>query len=305
MRVGAMTATLRNRRKGVLLMVGAGLCWSIGGLIVRSVSVKNAWEIVFWRSLFMGLFVALVLMVMHGRQTWQRVRSVGNAGIVAAICLAAQIYFFILSLQHTATANTFVLMSIAPLVTALAGWLFLHEPVRVATWVAIGVALTGIAVMFGDGIHVEAARSQWLGNLFALVVPFAYAAQILFVRRMRGAGAAAPNLLPTIMIAGVIAAIPALLLAPGLAATPRDVGLLALMGCVQLGLGCLLMTLAVPHLRAAEMGLLALIEPILAPLWVWLGVGEVPAGAALAGGALIVAALLANGWINLREESSA
>jgi drug/metabolite transporter (DMT)-like permease len=121
---------------------------------------------------------------------------------------------------------------------------------------------------------------------------------------MRGSISAAPNLLPTILIAGAIAALPAWLLAPPLAASPRDIGLLALMGCVQLGLGCILMTLAVPHLRAAQLGLLALIETILAPLWVWLGVGEVPADAALAGGALIIGALVANGWVSLREESA-
>jgi drug/metabolite transporter (DMT)-like permease len=215
-RAAGVTGTAPNRRKGVLLMVGAGLCWSLGGLIVRSITVKDTWEIVFWRSLFMGLIVAVVLAVMHGRHAWAQVRAVGVAGVVAALCPAAQIYFFILSLQI----------------------------------------------------------------------------------------AAAPNLLPTILIAGVIAALPALLLAPTLAATARDIGLLALMGCVQLGLGCVLMTLAVPHLRAAQTGLLALIEPILAPLWVWLGVGEVPAGAALAGGALIIGALVANGWVSLREESA-
>lgn len=292
-----------NRRKGVLLMVGAGLCWSLGGLIVRSISIRDAWEIVFWRSLFMGLFVAVVLLAMHGRQAWTQVRAVGGAGIVAAACLAAQIYFFILSLQNTATANTFVLMSVSPLVTALAGWLFLHEKVRTTTWFAIAVALAGIAIMFGDGFRVAGAGSQWLGNLFALFVPLAYAAQILFVRRVRGSSAAAPNLLPTILIAGVIATIPALLLAPTLSASAQDLGLLALMGCVQLGLGCVLMTLAVPHLRAAEMGLLALIEPILAPVWVWIGVGEVPGSAALAGGALIIGALLVNSWFGLREPS--
>lgn len=298
-----MTAHAPNRRKGVLLMLGAGLCWSLGGLIVRALTVKDSWEIVFWRSLFMGAFVAVVLVAMHGRQAWGQVRAVGAGGVIAAICLAAQIYFFILSLGKTATANTFVLMSVSPLVTAVTGWLFLGERVRWTTWAAIAVALAGIAIMFGDGFRVEAASSQWLGNLFALFVPLAYATQIVFVRRMQRPGAAPPNLLPTILIAGVIAAVPAFLLAPTLSASSSDIALLALMGCVQLGLGCLLMTLAVPHLRAAEMGLLALTETILAPLWVWLGVGEVPAGAALAGGALIIAALVANGWVSLREDS--
>jgi len=69
-----------------------------------------------------------------------------------------------------------------------------------------------------------------------------------------------------------------------------------------LGLGCWLMTQAVRHLRAAEIGLLSLSETILAPVWVWLGVGEAPGIAALAGAVLIVGALMVNGWMTLRTE---
>ena len=49
---------------------------------------------------------------------------------------------------------------------------------------------------------------------------------------------------------------------PPFAATPRDLAVLALMGCVQLGTGCLLATAASRHLSATELGLLALLEPI-------------------------------------------
>ena len=95
---------------------------------------------------------------------------------------------------------------------------------------------------------------------------------------------------------------PALWFGWPLEAAAPDISLLALMGCVQLGVGCWLMTLAVHHLRAAEMGLLALTETILAPLWVWIGIGEKPGHAALTGGVLIVGALAVNAWIMLRME---
>ena len=108
--------------------------------------------------------------------------------------------------------------------------------------------------------------------------------------------------MPTVFAGALMAMTPAFFLGWPLEATARDVLLLAFMGCVQLGMGCWLMTLAVPHLRAAEMGLLALTETILAPVWVWLGTGEAPSTAALMGGGLIVGALAANGWVTLRSE---
>ena len=290
---------LPNRSRGVLLMLGAGLCWSLGGIIVRSLVLKDVWEIVFWRALFMTAFLGVLLLALRGRGAWASVRGIGRAGVLAGACLAAQIYLFILALTNTTAANTFVLMSLSPLFAALAGLLFLRERVAWHTWMAIALALGGVAIMFGSGLDT----GHLLGNLFALCIPMLYACQIICVRKVRGCvDGQAPDLLPTVLLAGVMAATPALLLGWPLEAAARDVSLLALMGCVQLGVGCWLATLAVQHLRAAEIGLLALVETILAPLWVWLGVGEAPGNAALAGGALIVGALVVNGWLGLRHE---
>ena len=293
-----MTRTLPNRRTGVFLMLAAGLCWSLGGIIVRKLTLHDTWEIVFWRALFMAAFLGVLLGALRGRAALASVRSIGLAGAISGVCLAAQIYFFILALSHTTAANTFVLMSISPLLAALVGLLFLHERVAWHTWLAIAFALGGIVIMFGEGL----GSGRWLGNVFALCVPLGYACQILFVRKVQGAAGRAPDLMPTVFAGALMAMTPAFFLGWPLEATARDVLLLAFMGCVQLGMGCWLMTLAVPHLRAAEMGLLALTETILAPVWVWLGTGEAPGTAALMGGGLIVGALAANGWVTLRSE---
>ena len=278
-------------------MLGAGLCWSLGGIIVRSLTVSDVWEIVFLRALFMVVFLGTLLLALRGRGALASVRAIGRAGMISGVCLALQIYCFILALQNTTAANTFVLMSLSPLTAALAGQLFLRERIAWHTGLAIAVALGGVVIMFGEGV----GGGRWRGNFFALCVPILYACQILFVRKVQGVGGQAPDLLPTVFVAGLMAMLPALLLGWPLEAAARDVSLLALMGCVQLGLGCWLMTLAVPHLRAAEMGLLALSETVLAPLWVWIGVGEAPGSAALAGGLLIVGARVVNAGITLRS----
>ncbi len=299
-----MSTATPSRARGTALMLGAGLCWSLGGIIVRKLTLTDIWEIVFWRALFMVLFLGALLLVLRGRDAMASARGIGAPGVIAGACLAAQIYCFILALSHTTAANTFVLMSLSPLFAALAGRLFLRERVAWYTWGAIAIALCGIVIMFGDGLTAARFSGRRLGNFFALCIPVCYACQILFVRKVQGAHGQAPDLLPTVLIGGLIAMTPALFLGWPLEAAARDVSLLALMGCVQLGLGCWLMSLAVRHLRAAEMGLLALSETILAPLWVWLGVGEAPGAAGLAGGALIVGALVVNGWVTLRLKNT-
>jgi drug/metabolite transporter (DMT)-like permease len=74
------------------------------------------------------------------------------------------------------------------------------------------------------------------------------------------------------------------------------------MGWVQLGAGCVLMTMATRYLTAREIGLFALLETTLGPIWVWLGIGERPTNTALVGGLIVITALLANGFLGMRGE---
>ena len=286
-----------SRRDGVLLMIGAGLCWSTGGIFVRSVSSTDGWEIVFWRSIFMVLFLFAVLAVWHRGEVWSKIRAVGAPGVLAGALLAATFFFFILSMMRNTAANTFVLMSTGPFFAAIFGALFLGERVPLRTWIAICVALGGATLMFADGL--DAGRT--VGNLLAIAVAVVFALNVVIMRRMH----ATVDMVPAVMIAGLISIAVALPFALPLEVSARDLAVLAPMGCIQLGLGCLLMTRATRVLAAGEIGLFALIETILAPLWVWIGVGERPTSLALGGALVVLGAVLANEWIGLRSAKPA
>jgi drug/metabolite transporter (DMT)-like permease len=288
-----LTTDPAARRKGVLLMIAAGLCWSTGGIFVRNVASADGWEIVFWRSVFMVAFLFAVLVWWHRDAVWSKIAAVGTAGVLSGALLAATFFFFILSLMHNTAANTFVLMSTGPFFVAVFGWIFLRERVPLRTWVAIGVALAGITLMFAEGL----GTGRSLGNLLALGVPTAFALNVVVLRRMH----ADVDMVPAVMIAGLISIAVALPFALPLDLSPRDLAVLAPMGILQLGLGCLLMTKATRYLSAGEVGLLSLIETILAPLWVWIGVGERPTELALVGGVIVFGALVANEWVGFRQ----
>ena len=295
-----MTPAARHRR-AILFMVIAAVCWSSGGILVRALSITNAWEIVFWRSLFMAVFVAGVFAVMHGRRMPQAVVAVGIPGLVSGLFLAGTFFFFIGSLTRTTVANTFVLMSVSPFLAALAGRIVLKETVPTRTWVAISVAFVGIVVMFADSLDA----GRYVGNLLALGVSCCFAAQVTMLRKFH----ARVDMLPQVMVAGLISVGFAFLVSPPFAATGRDLAILAVMGSVQLGVGCLLATAASKHLSATELGLLALLEPIIGPLWVWALMSEAPSAAALTGGVIVLTAVIANeafaAWWAARSGSAA
>jgi drug/metabolite transporter (DMT)-like permease len=284
-----------DHRRAVLLMIGAGLCWSTGGILVRNVNLADPWEIVFWRSIFMVIFMLGVLALWHRTSVFKKIGEVGTQGLLAGAFLASTFFFFILSITHNTVANTLVLMSTLPFFVAFFGRIFLGELVSLRTWVSIAVALSGIILMFADGID----SGQSLGNFLALGVPTAFALNIVILRRAH----ASVSMVPAVMLAGLFSIVVSLPLAWPLTATLHDLTVLCIMGWVQLGTGCLLMTIATRHLSAAEVGLLALLETTFGPIWVWLGIGERPTAIALVGGLIVIGALLGNGLLDMRNRS--
>jgi len=282
-------ATMRNataHRRALVFMLVAPVCWSTGGLFVRLLSFADPWEIVFWRSLFMAIFVAVALAVMHGRRMRDAVRAVGWPGLLAGAFLAGQFFLFIASLTRTTVANTFVLMSISPFLAAIAARMFLGERVPARTLVAMTIAFAGIVIMFADSLD----GGRLTGNLLAMGVSVLFALNVTVLRKVH----ATVDMLPTVMLAGLLSIVVALPLSLPMQVTPTDLLVLGVMGSVQLGTGCLLLVAASRHLTATELGLLALLEPILGPIWVWALLGEHPGRLALVGGAIVLGAVVVN-----------
>jgi drug/metabolite transporter (DMT)-like permease len=286
-------AEATGHRQGVLLMIGAGLCWSTGGILVRNVTLTDPWEIVFWRSVFMVMFMLGVLTFWHRGKTFERIAAVGRQGALSGALLGSTFFFFILSVTRNTVANTLVLMSIGPFFAAVFGRIFLRERVPSRTWSAIAAALAGIVLMFSEGL--ESGRS--LGNFLALGVPTAFALNLVILRRAH----ASVSMVPAVMLAGSFSIIVSLPLAWPFTCTLHDLAVLWIMGWLQLGVGCVLMTIATRYLSASEVGLFALLETTLGPVWVWLGVGERPTNIALVGGLIVIGALLANGLPGMRD----
>ena len=276
-------------RRAIALMIVAPTLWSIAGVVTRHLEFAGRWEVTFWRSLFAGAFVLAALLYTRGAKAWDAVRATGGYGILSGAMWAIMFVAFMLALMTTTTANTLIVNSITPLVTALLARAVLREPVAPRTWTAIALAMAGMLWMFGSGFAGGEPR-HLAGMLIALAVPLAAAVNLVTLKH---AGRSV-DLIPAVLIGAVFSAAVTLPFALPFASSAHDLVLLAVLGCLQLGLPCMLMVRASPHLSAPEISLLAMLEVVLGPLWVWLGAGEAPAMATLAGGALVLAALLLN-----------
>ncbi len=267
-------------------MVIAPVLWSTAGVVTRHIERAPPTEQVFWRSLFAFCFVLVTLLALHRRNALKIMSGVGWPGLVSGAMWAVMFTAFLFALSLTTTANTLVMMSVSPLLTALLAWLFLKDPLPLRTWIAAIAAAAGIFWMF----HNNFSSHHLLGMLVALVIPVAAAVNVVTLR----AAAAKLDLVPAVMLGGALSCLVALPLALPLQASARDIALLAFLGFFQLGLPCMLLVVASRTLLAPEIALLGLLEVVLGPLWAWLGAGEVPAESTLLGGLVVLGALAGN-----------
>ncbi|MBI1398222.1 MAG: EamA family transporter [Betaproteobacteria bacterium] len=280
-----------SHRLGVVLMTGATLCWASAGILVRTLHLKDAWEVTFWRSFFMTLFIGTVLLVQYRGRFLDRLRATGVAGVTSGALWALMYVCFIVALSKTTVANTLVLCSVSPFMSALFGWLFLRERVAGRTWAAMVVAMSGIVLMFSEGV----ARGDLAGNLVALLIPVGFGLNVVLNRRMH----ATVDMVPTLFLSGIFSCLVVLPFALPFDARGADFVNLVTLGVVQLGGGCLLMVLAARHLRAAEVGLLSELETVFGVAATWWVVGEVPSDLTLAGGVIVIAALAVDTALSL------
>ena len=261
--------------------------WSISGVVIRNTEEVNEWQINFYRSGALAAFVLIVLLVRYRRGLWRTMRAAGMTAVVAGAFISVAYVGNIVALMHTTVANAMLLMAVAPLVAAVSARVFLGERLTRAVLAGIVLATLGIAIIVGGGV----TRGGLYGDVIALTTVMFLGFYAVALRRKPGV-----DMVPAVLYSGVIAAVVggsvALATGTGLAASARDIGFCVFLGVVQIGIGGILFAVAARTVPAAQLTLYALLEPVLQPLWTWLGVGEVPAGATFIGGAIILVAVL-------------
>jgi drug/metabolite transporter (DMT)-like permease len=288
----AGTGPATRDRRYLLGLAGvflAALAASSAGILLRQIEAADGWQILFYRSLAFVAVLLAYIVAQRRRDTLRAFLAIGWPGLVVALALGSAFIAFIFAMLLTTVAQAVFILSAAPFFAALLGLAVLRERVAPLTWISMAAALAGVGVMMAQGlVGGSASGGAFLGSLVALAACLGYAAAIVALRAGRRV-----DMMPATCLAGVFAGGVCFFLADDLAIGGRDLTFALLLGSAQIGLQYLLITLSARHVPAAQIALVMLVEVVLAPLWVWLGVGEAPSPATLLGGAIVLAAVLA------------
>ncbi|HEY0416684.1 MAG TPA: DMT family transporter [Gaiellaceae bacterium] len=271
---------MSDEQKGRVFVAFAAIAWSTAGLFQRELSVGAGMQVA-GRAAFAAAAVAVYVVATERRSTVAAFRAIGRAGLGIVVLLAVASGSFIIALNHASVANVLFMQALAPILAAVLGTL-LGDPVRPRTWVAMGVAVAGVAVMVGGP-----GRSSLFGVGLSLLMTTAFAGTLVLTRHRRDVSMAPATALSQLLV---------LVVAAPFASTGgsggKDVLLLAALGVTQIGLGSVFLTIGARLIPAGEVALITLVEIVLGPLWVWAFLSERPSTGTLVGGVIVLGAVL-------------
>jgi drug/metabolite transporter (DMT)-like permease len=275
---------INERKKAILQLLAAAVLWSTGGILIKLVD-WNPVAIAGSRSLIAGFLILFYLK--------KPKITLSKPQLAGAAAYACTVIMFVIANKMTTSANAILLQYTAPaFVAGLSVWL-LKEKVRWFDIVSIIIVLGGMVLFFTD----SAGKGNTAGNIVAILSGFFLACVTIALRFQKDGSPVETMLLGN--FATFLVSIPFLF--GGLPDIRSLVGIV-LLGTVQLGVSYILYALAIRHLKALEAILITVIEPLLNPLWVFIFDGEVPTLVSLAGGLVVLSAVV---WRNIVSVRSA
>lgn len=282
--------------RGVGLVLAAGTLWSLMGLCLRQIEAASVWQILFWRSVGMVPVLLAFIWWTSGGRPLAQIRKVGLAGAVGGMGLVFAFAGAIYAIQTTTIANAVFLFTASPFVAAILGWILLGERVKPWTWAAIGLAVFGMYLMVREGLAMGALQ----GNIAALLSAAGFGAFSVCLRWGK-----VGDMMPVSMLGGVfsilVAGVVLSLGGQAIVVSGHDMAISAGMGAAILALGMVTYTLGSKVIPAAELTLLSLIEVLLAPIWVFIVLGETASPATFIGGGVLLAAVAMNAVMGARR----
>lgn len=267
---------------GTFLLAASAVCYSTAGFFTRLVET-DSWTMLFWRGVVAGLFLSVMVVGREHGHVLRSVRAIGRDGVLIGIFSALATVCFLNAFRLSSVADVMVIDATIPFLTAGLAGLVIGEREDRITLAATVAAVAGVAVMAGPAM----AGGRLAGDLLAVGMALFMSAVLVLIRRNPGI-----SMLPAVALSAFLCALFVAPWAHPLSVSGADAVRLVLFGTTQFGMGLLLLSLGTPLVSATRGALIGTLQTPLGTLWVWLVFSEPPPLATLAGGAIVLAAVV-------------
>jgi drug/metabolite transporter (DMT)-like permease len=267
-------------------MAATAFLWSIAGLFIKIIE-WNPIAIAGMRSFIAS--IAILIYLRHPRINFSFPQ------IAAAVTNAATMLLFVSANKATTAANAILLQYLAPVLTVFIGAVLLKERTRAEHYAALPLIAAGMLVMFFD----ELGGGEFFGNVLAVMSAITFSFYFVFMRMQKDGSPLESILLSHWLTAGICIIISFFLPMPNI--TLKSLISVMVLGVIQVGLSAILFSIGIKRVSAVQANLIAVIEPVFNPVWVFLAIGEAPGVKTLIGGSVIIIAVTIASIISARR----
>ena len=282
---------LTDQKKGTLLAFIAIMFITPDSLLIRLSSIES-WSLIFYRGIIPFFAVFIGLLIVQKGQIISSLINNGWHGVAYACTFTVTNILFVISIENTNVANTLIMISLAPMLSAIISFIFLKENPDKKTWIAITVTTLAVIYIFFDSLE----KGDFKGNFFGFICATGLAAGTVIIRSVKQI-----NLVPSAMMGKLFVALIALFFVDNFNLEGRDLIIIPTMGIACVAIPFVLITLAPRYITAPEVNLFFLLETILGPLWVWLVIKEQPSIETIIGGAVIILTITIHSILALKK----
>jgi len=214
--------------------------------------------------------------------------------IICSTFMAVSNIFFITAVKTTTVANVVIIFSTSALFSALIGYVIYKEKVNKNIFYASFFMFIGLFIIFNDKLEIGSVK----GNIFALLCTLLFSVSFVLLSKYKDM-----NSVVLTAFSGAILSIIAYFFCDELAIDFKTLMIVMIMGLLISPISRVLLGNGAKYINASEVSLLMLIETIMAPIWVWIFLDEVPSSYTFIGGSIIVITLIINSLYTLKREN--
>jgi drug/metabolite transporter (DMT)-like permease len=265
---------ISEHNKGILAVFLTAILWSSGGLFIKLISLDSM-ELSFFRCAIAAVVFALMFR--------KRILKLNSLALLNSFAYAAVLILFVIATKTTTAANAIFLQSTAPI------YVLIFEPLLTKTkWeriniITIVVCFLGMILFFMGDLTPGDIK----GNIAALLAGVAFAAFFLGMKKNE------PQYGESSIFYGNV--IVALICIPFItdmnSISVQDFAMVSFLGVFQIAFAYALFSYGLKRIIAVEASIISMFEPVLNPIWVFIGYGEVPSFYAIIGGIIIMTAI--------------
>ena len=284
---------MTNNAKGLALTSLGVFIMSLESLFIKFTTISP-----FLFSFYIGIFMFISMISTFLFKEKAVLKKALNTNlpmmIVCAILMGTSNIFFITAVKTTTVANVVIIFSTAALFSALFAYLFYKEKITKNIIIASFFMFVGLFIIFNDKLEIGSIE----GNIYALLCTAFFATSYVILSRYKDM-----NRVILTAFSGLALSIIAFFFCDELAIDFKTLTVVMIMGLLISPISRVLLGTGAKYIRASEVSLLMIIETIMAPIWVWIFLNEVPSSYTFIGGSIIIATLIVNSIYTLKKEN--